>query len=466
MNSRVQNPSPFALPAYRQLYLAQVISLMGTGLASVALALLAWQLAGDNAGAVLGTALAIKMVAYVFIAPIVGGMAHRLPRKNLLIGLDIARAGLVLCLPLVTEIWQIYLLILLINACAAGFSPIFQATIPDLFSDDKTYTKALSYARLAYDLEALLSPTIAAFLLAVISFQELFYIDSLTFFISAALIVMTQVPLAAASDRNAQVWQNVKFGINAYLRTPRLRALLALYFAVAAAGGMVIVNSVVYVQGHLGMGQQAVAILLMASGAGSMVIALLMPSIRDRWPDRPIILWGGCCLSLALLLGLSMPSFYPLMGIWLLIGIGSSLIQTPAGNLIRRSCLPSDSAAYFAANFSLSHGGWFFGYLVAGWLGSQLGLQWAFAGLAVIAIGGFTLAWLQFPKHDPEEIWHTHEVMDHSHPHVHDQHHKHNNDHHHHHDDQHGHQHQHQALHHKHTFVIDQHHTQWPDQKG
>jgi hypothetical protein len=50
---------------YRHLFLAQVIALVGTGLLTVALGLLAFELAGENAGAVLGTALAIKMIAYV-----------------------------------------------------------------------------------------------------------------------------------------------------------------------------------------------------------------------------------------------------------------------------------------------------------------------------------------------------------------------------------------------------------------
>ena len=78
----------------------------------------------------LGTALALKMVAYVGIAPLVGGFAHRLPRRGLLIGLDLARAGCVACLPFVTEIWQIYLLIFLLNAFSAGFTSTFQVTIP------------------------------------------------------------------------------------------------------------------------------------------------------------------------------------------------------------------------------------------------------------------------------------------------------------------------------------------------
>ncbi|BDB30596.1 hypothetical protein CTP10_R80130 (plasmid) [Cupriavidus sp. P-10] len=42
---------------YRHLFLAQVIALVGTGLATVALGLLAYDLAGANAGSVLGTAL-------------------------------------------------------------------------------------------------------------------------------------------------------------------------------------------------------------------------------------------------------------------------------------------------------------------------------------------------------------------------------------------------------------------------
>ena len=103
--------------------MAQVIALAGTGLSTIALALLAYELAGGQAGTVLGTALALKMIAYVGIAPVIGGFAHLLPRRKLLIGLDIARAGFVACLPFVTEIWQVYLLIFLLNACSAGFTP-------------------------------------------------------------------------------------------------------------------------------------------------------------------------------------------------------------------------------------------------------------------------------------------------------------------------------------------------------
>ena len=110
---------PLKNRTYRHLFTAQVVALLGTGLSTVALVLLAYDLAGGNAGVVLGTALALKMVAYVGVAPVVGGFAHRLRRRRTLITLDLARAGFVACLPFITEVWQVYALIFLLNACSA-----------------------------------------------------------------------------------------------------------------------------------------------------------------------------------------------------------------------------------------------------------------------------------------------------------------------------------------------------------
>ena len=112
--------APLTDRIYRRLFIAQALSLVGTGLTTVALALLAYDLAGENAGAVLGTALALKMIAYVGIAPIVGAFAHRLPRRAFLVALDLIRASIVLFLPFVTEIWQVYVLIFVLQSCSAA----------------------------------------------------------------------------------------------------------------------------------------------------------------------------------------------------------------------------------------------------------------------------------------------------------------------------------------------------------
>ena len=80
---------PLRNPIYRKLFSAQVIALLGTGLTTIALGLLAFDLAEDDAGQVLGVALALKMASYVVVAPLVAAWAESRSRKNLLVGLDV-----------------------------------------------------------------------------------------------------------------------------------------------------------------------------------------------------------------------------------------------------------------------------------------------------------------------------------------------------------------------------------------
>ncbi|KRW96991.1 MFS transporter, partial [Paracoccus sp. MKU1] len=277
---------------YRHLFAAQVIALLGTGLMTVALGLLAYDLAGADAGAVLGTALAIKMIAYVGVAPVAQALADRMPRRSLMVALDLIRAAVALCLPFVTEIWQVYLLIFVLQAASAGFTPTFQATIPDILPEEEDYTKALSLSRLAYDLESLISPMLAAALLTAISFHSLFAGTVVGFLASVALVVSVTLPISTPGPRR-RIWDRTTRGLRLYLATPRLRGLLAINLAVAAAGAMVIVNTVVIVKAGFGLGEAEVAWALAAFGGGSMLAAFALPALLDRIADRPVMVAGA-----------------------------------------------------------------------------------------------------------------------------------------------------------------------------
>lgn len=377
---------------YRHLFSAQVIALIGTGLTTVGLALLASELAGERAGVVLGTALAIKMVAYVGIAPLAGAYASRLPRRTLLVTLDLLRCAVVVSLPFVTAVWQIYLLIFLLNACSAGFTPVFQATIPDIFEDERRYTRALSMSRLAYDLENLLSPLFAALLLVVMSYNALFILNAVAFLLSAGLVVSVALPSPHPEPLVSGVWARVTHGMSLYLRIPRLRGLLALNMAVAAAGAMQIVNTVVYVRHVLDMGETSVAIAFAAAGGGSMVVALSLPALLVRLDQRRVMLSGGVLMSLSLFGGLLAPGFVTLLLLWFVLGAGASMVMTPTGRLLKQSCQAEERPALFAAQFSLSHACWLIAYPLAGRLGSAMGMMTAFAALAAVALAATLVA--------------------------------------------------------------------------
>ncbi|GHD98508.1 major facilitator transporter [Defluviimonas sp. 20V17] len=403
---------------YRHLFAAQVIALVGTGLATVALGLLAWRIAGQDAGVVLGTALAIKMVAYVTLAPVASAFATRVPRRAMLVSLDLIRAGVALALPFVTEVWQIYTLIFLLQAASAGFTPTFQATIPDVLTDEAEYTRALSLSRLAYDLESLLSPILAAALLTVVSFPVLFGGTVIGFLASALLVVTVALPSPTPSAAPGGIWARMTRGTRIYLATPRLRGLLALNLAVAAAGAMVIVNTVVIVQGKFGLGQPEVALALAAFGGGSMTAALILPRLLDRLPERPAMLAGALILTLGTLSGPLAGTLPGLMALWAVLGFGYGLTQTPTGLLLRRSAQPEDRPAVFAAQFALSHACWLLAYPMAGRFGAAIGLNGTFLVMAGMAAIGVVAALRLWPAQEPGAVPHDHADLPPDHPHL------------------------------------------------
>ena len=434
--------SILAIRTYRHLFLAQVIALIGTGLATVALGLLAWEIAGANAGLVLGTALAIKMVAYVSLAPIAQAFADRVPRKVMLVSLDLIRAIVALALPFVSEVWQIYLLIFVLQAASAGFTPTFQATIPDILPDEADYTRALSLSRLAYDLESLLSPMLAAALLTIVSFPVLFGGTVLGFLCSALLVVSAVLPSAKPAIARG-IWDRTTRGLRIYLATPRLRGLLALNLSVAAAASMVFVNTIVIVKDRLGLGEEQLALALAAFGAGSMIAALVLPRLLERIADRPPMIAGACLLTICMMCGPYCASFASVLVLWFAIGVGYSLTQTPSGRLLRRSAHAEDRPSVFAAQFALSHACWLIAYPLAGRFGAAMGIEQTYWLMAILAFAGVLGAFFFWPAREPKILPHTHPDLPLDHPHI----------------KEHG------AANHQHAVVIDDLHWQWPQGK-
>jgi H+ antiporter protein len=443
--------SVLANRTYRHLFMAQVIALVGTGLATVALGLLAYDIAGGNAGAVLGTALAIKMIAYIGVAPIVGAFADRLPRRAFLVSMDVVRMVVALGLPFVTQVWQVYVLIFVLQSASAAFTPTFQATIPDVLPKERDYTRALSLSRLAYDMESLTSPILAAGLLTVINFHWLFSGTAVGFLCSALLVVSTVLPKAAASSpREGGIYAKTTRGIRIYLKTPRLRGLLALTLASAAASSMVIVNTVVIVRSGLGLTQRDVAFTLAAFGGGSILSALTLPRILDRISDRTIMISAAGAMTIALgilaattaRIGL-VPGFWHVILIgWFVLGIAYSMSVTPSGRLLKRSANAEDRPALFAAQFALSHCCWLIAYPLVGQLGAGAGQTAAFGAMAAIALVGTSVALWAWPRTDPDTVAHDHADLSPDHPHLRENHRDAGS----------------------HAFVIDDLHHHWPRQ--
>ena len=352
-------------------------------------------------------------------------------------------------------------MIFVLNLFSAAFKPVFQALIPDILVDEKDYGKALAYSRVAYDLENILSPTFAAIALLYFSYTGLFIINSAAFIISALIILITALPKDKLIERTGNVVDEITFGILSYLKTPRLRALFILYFGIALASSMIIVNTVIYVKDYLYLSDSTVAIFMASSGLGSMIIAFIYPYLNEKMIDKYITQLGVFGLALSMFFMSYEPIYLFALIAWFLTGIGLSLSQIPSGKIVNASSSPSDRTAYFTAQFSLSHLSWFFGYLLAGELAFMFGFSFTASLFSMIVMVCLLFSLLFWPNEDSTEgMMHTHERITHNHTHNHDDgHHDHEHSIGH---DEHSHDHVHQDVTHEHKFIIDIHHQRWP----
>ncbi|KQX75907.1 MFS transporter [Aeromicrobium sp. Root472D3] len=392
--------------AYRSLFGAQVVALLGTGLLTVALSLLAYDVAPGSAGAVVATALTIKMVAYVALAPAVSALTAGLRPRTVMVGADVVRVMVAATLPWVDQVWQVYVLIFLLQAASATFTPAYQALLPTVLPRKDDYTRALSNSRLAYDLESVLSPVVAAGALLVVSYHGLF-VGTAAGFVGSAVLVLWSRQGAHVVDVElaAPFRERVTAGVLLFVRRRRLRAVLALDLAAAGATAMVLVNTVVVARETLGRDGDSVAVALGVFGAGSMVVALSLPRVLRHRTERQVMLTGTVTVTVALAAAVavtsSSTSWPALLVVWFALGAAESAVLTPTGQVINAAVTEAERPAAFAAHFSLSHACYLLAYPVAGWVGQAAGLPVSAAVLTVVAVAATTVAVMTWPAGEP-----------------------------------------------------------------
>ena len=376
--------SPFSFSAFRSLFISRCVSLLGTGLSTIGLAFLAYHLSGSHGGVVVGVALAIKMIAYIAMAPVITHFSKHIPRKLFLVSMDLIRCALVLVIPFVTRVADVYLLIFLISACSAGFSPIYQSMIPEIIPVEKVYARALILTRVAYNVEVLLSPALSALLLLAFNFHILFFINSLTFLLSAMLIVMTVFPQQhkLADEKPARLLA----GIQQYLANRQLLACLCLVLVSSIAGATVIVNTVVFFHGLLQQSQSLAAIAMMCFGVGSVSLAWFVPKLKERVGQEKMMMSGAIVVGLVFLLAIFLHGWVILLLWWAILGVACIAIESLLGVLVNQFATAKTRPALFAANFSLTHACWLLAYLLTGFAGTDRSLSFYFGLLFAVVV--------------------------------------------------------------------------------
>lgn len=410
-------------PIFRQLYMAQTISLLGDALTWLGLALLAFELAGKSSPVVLAGALTLRVMAFVIFSPIAGVIADRFDRKPILMLTHLGRMLLVCLLPWVNEVWQIYTLVLGLNIFNAFFTPTYQATIP--FVTGKTeYPQAIALSSTTYQILGVFGPGIAAILALFIDARELFFWDGASFLIAALLIASLprSLRLEATDEDNSvvRILADLRSGTTRLWMDAPIRYGLVIQLIAAIAGAQILVNTVGYVQGTLQQPAAAYGWVMMGFGLGATGGTLALGTFPQYRSKVATLLGGGLLITLALL-----PANYiglaPLILLWSIAGCGQSLINLTMQTLIADRTPTDLQGRVYGAHFAWSHLWWAGAYPVAGWLGSSFTGQTFLYGGAI----GLVLLALAHRFLKPDRFAHTHTNFWHTHDHHHDPHHHH-----------------------------------------
>ncbi len=354
-------------PRFARLYAAQTVSQIGDAFTWVALALLAFELARENAAVVLGTALTLRVTAFVLLSPLAGVLADRLERRTILMGTHFGRAVIIGVMPLVSEVWGLYGLMFALNALTAFFTPTNQATVPLVVGrDDAGEAFALSSA--TTELLGIVGPGLAGVLAALVGSRTLFVFDAASF-VLAGLLVLTLPSLKAVQGAGvrASTWRDVRDGTARLWRDPPVRFALLMELVASIAGALVLVVTVVRVQGGLNLGEAEYGWVMALYGLGATLASFVVGAAGRRVPRTLRVLIGSLLTAVA---GLPADAVAraPLTALWLVAGVGQNWVNLPTETLLAERTEEQAQGRVYGAHFAWSHLWWAFAYPLTGLL--------------------------------------------------------------------------------------------------
>jgi dTMP kinase len=319
----------FGSRQFFRLWIVQVTSAIGDWLGFSAIIVLAARVggasgAGAGAGAV-SIVLAARIVPGFFFGPLAGVLVDRWDRKRVMIACDLGRATVIALLPFVHGLAGLVAASLALEALTLLWSPAKEASVPKLVPPShlaaaNSLSLAAAYgtfpfAALLFAILAGVSGWLAG--LGVTHASALdqmtlaFYVDSLTFMVSAALV--SRLDIGGRRARTAEVeadvwgptraWRELHEGWQYIFLNPTVRAVnLGLAMALIG-GGMLIPLGAVYSTDVLGSGAAGYGLFTTALGFGVALGALGVALLQRRLPMERVfttcLLLAGCLLFLA-----------------------------------------------------------------------------------------------------------------------------------------------------------------------
>ena len=309
-------------------YLAAVtISEVGTGMATVALAFAVLDFGGVTD---LGIVLLGREIPMVILLLLGGVFADRLRRRTILVGSDLVKGGAQLSTAVVlftgtANVWNVALLQTAFGVASAFSRPATTGLVKEAVSDARLQ-EANALVQLSRHVLSIVGPAIGAIVVAAGSPATAIAIDSVTFFISAALIASMRL-VSVLRMASASILADLRDGWREFVLRPWAVAMVVSFglFQLTYFPALYVLGPVVAKE-QLG-GAAAWGTILAVGSAGAVLGGLSGLRVRVARPlvaSMLLVLPAGLLLAaLAVPIPLIMIAFISFVG-----GVGFALGDT------------------------------------------------------------------------------------------------------------------------------------------
>ncbi|HEV8545130.1 MAG TPA: MFS transporter [Candidatus Limnocylindrales bacterium] len=327
-------PSMFAVfrkHDFRFLWTGQLVSTIGSSLTDLAAGILIFQ--QTKSALAVGLMLMATAIPSLLVGLIAGVFVDRFDQKKIMIVSDLIRAGLVVSIPFLISInvYLLYVVVVLASTVKQFFDPAEQSVLPDVASEEE-----LSAANAFLSISSFGSTAIgfagAGLLASTGEIALAFYVDALTFLVSAACIFRVRIAALVVEEVTSigAVVQNLRAGVSMLVGTPILRSTLIVFTPVLFAFGLWNVLLLPFAVGippnGLGGTEFEYGLQEGLTSLGFVAGSLLMARYIDRLPEGTWMVVSFVAMGIVgILYGLS-------SNIWVAIGLVmlSGFMQPPS----------------------------------------------------------------------------------------------------------------------------------------
>ncbi|MPZ37432.1 MAG: MFS transporter [Rhizobiales bacterium] len=301
--------SPFRHPAFTVLWIATVVSNIGTWMQSAAAAWLMTNLNPDPLiVALVQVAAALPM--FIFALP-AGALADIVDRRRLLIGTQVATTllaalfGVLVWLERVTPT-SLLVLTFLLGACAALIAPTWQSIVPQLVPR-QDLQPAVALNSVGFNVSRAVGPALAGLIIGGWSLAAPFWINALATAGVIVALIWWHPPAAPEPHLPPErFFSAIRAGLRHARFNPHLRATLirgSSFFAIASAYWALLP---LVARDQVKGGPALYGILLGIIGAAAVCGAFLLPSLKRRLGADGVVVAGTIGTAVAMILyGLS-----------------------------------------------------------------------------------------------------------------------------------------------------------------